>query len=368
MYRKRYKMRKRRKAINPYAIFIVFAATIIFASYAYSLLSDSIFIKGKANILQQQDDVCKSTYYWKVTASWPSENLNSTVYAIEFYIDYQDEDISSWNMEIALPEGFVPTGNNFAHQAEEFSTYANKIILTSKDWSGYISNNSTFTLYTQLDFAGDPGFLTTTTPEKMFKSFKINNKIVKYKDPNSTNPDENTTNNTTDSNVTNNTTNNTTDNNTTENNTTNNTGNEVNNTTNNTTGGNTTIDPPIADDGLSTYTWEKNTPWGGDNGTPYVYPSTINIVNLDADYYDSIEISFEVPDGFLLEASGKCNIWQADTVTQNGNVVTIKFKDNAVYLTKGQTLTIYPHLYFENEVDFYIKNLVFNGKKAILKN
>ena len=119
--------------------------------------------------------------------------------------------------------------------------------------------------------------------------------------------------------------------------------------------------------GNSTYKWQPAYEWvNGDN--MYVYAVQIDIVNLDEDYYSdkSIEISFDVPDGCVLDDSININIWQKETVKLEGNTITVKFTQNDSWLLIGETLTIYPHLYFENPTDVTITNLIFAGKRANL--
>ncbi len=51
---KKYKIKKRKKIINPYLIFVIFAISLLFVSYGYSYLSDNMTITGKANILSNK--------------------------------------------------------------------------------------------------------------------------------------------------------------------------------------------------------------------------------------------------------------------------------------------------------------------------
>lgn len=119
--------------------------------------------------------------------------------------------------------------------------------------------------------------------------------------------------------------------------------------------------------GNSTYTWAPAYSWGG-GGSLYTYAMVITITNLDEDYRSdkSIEISFDVPDGCVLDSSININVWQAESATLDGNTITLKFSTNGSWLPIGETLTIYPHLYFENETNVTITNLKFAGKYATL--
>lgn len=119
--------------------------------------------------------------------------------------------------------------------------------------------------------------------------------------------------------------------------------------------------PPL---GKSTYNYETTASWGG-YGSPITYAVTVNILNLDEDYYSDMTISFDVPDGFLLEEStNNLNVWQAESISQTGNTVTIVFKPNTIWLAVNNTLTLYLQLPYEYETNITISNLIFNGKAA----
>lgn len=120
--------------------------------------------------------------------------------------------------------------------------------------------------------------------------------------------------------------------------------------------------PPL---GKSTYNYETTSAWPG-IGTHIIYAVTVNILNLDKDYYSDMTISFDLPDGFLLEEStNNLNIWQADSISQTGNTVTIVFKPNTTWLPVNNTLPLYLQLPYEYETTITITNLIFNGKAAI---
>lgn len=113
--------------------------------------------------------------------------------------------------------------------------------------------------------------------------------------------------------------------------------------------------------GKSTYNYETTTSWGG-YGSPIVYAVTINILNLDENYYSDNIISFDVPDGFDLKLStNNINVWQAESVSQIGNTVTIVFKPD-IWVPINETLTLYLQLPYKNETTITISNLVLNGK------
>mgnify|MGYP006891126160 FL=1 len=89
---------------------------------------------------------------------------------------------------------------------------------------------------------------------------------------------------------------------------------------------------------------------------------------MDEDYKadKGIVISFDVPDGCIIDDSTNINIWQAESFSLVGNKLTINFKADSSWLPLGETLTLYPHLYFSKEVTPTITNLTFAGKRATL--
>lgn len=112
----------------------------------------------------------------------------------------------------------------------------------------------------------------------------------------------------------------------------------------------------------STYDYETTSSWNGNNST-IIYAVTVNILNSDETYYSSITISFDVSDGFDLESSSNnLNIWQAETVTQTGNTITIVFKSYEWFtFEKDSTLTLYLQLPYKYETNVSISNLKLNG-------
>lgn len=119
--------------------------------------------------------------------------------------------------------------------------------------------------------------------------------------------------------------------------------------------------------GNSTYYWEQTSHWLSDDGTYDIYAMELCITNLDEDFFSDkkIEISFDVPDGCVLNSSTSVNIWQAESMALEGNTISMTFAIHGSWLPMGETLKIYPHLYFENPTDVTITNLKFAGKYAI---
>lgn len=121
------------------------------------------------------------------------------------------------------------------------------------------------------------------------------------------------------------------------------------------------LDSNIPTPGKSTYNYETTTSWTGPD-SPIFYAVTVNILNLDENYYSDNIISFDVPDGIELEKSNNnLNIWQAESVSQIGNTITIVFKPN-IWVLINETLTLYLQLPYKNETTITISNLVLNGK------
>lgn len=350
MFRK-HKFKKIKRTSNPYIIFTTFAVCILALTIAYALLSDTLNINIKANILPPTNPTVKSTYYYEITSHWSGSSTGYEIYAIKFYINNQDGDTTSWQIDMDLPDP-KPGGTLNCWAASSVSLTGNTLSLTSQDWSGTIHNNSTYSFDTQLELKGNVDYLKTT-------NFIFNGKKLRYYNPNDPTSDANTTNNTNTSPVENKTENKTT-------NTTNDTKSE--NTTNSvvkneTTGGDTKDEP-----GNSTYNWENTSHWGG-NGNPYTYAVTLNVTNLDKEYTtrDDVVISFDIPDGFLVEQSGNCNIWQAEKITLSGNRLSIKLNDNGSYMPIGHTITMYMQLQFGKEINFNLSNLSLNNKASIWK-
>lgn len=66
---KKYKISKRKKNINPYYIFLIFAISLLFVSSGYAIFSDNLYIKGTANInpsgVTKRGEYIFMDYYWR---------------------------------------------------------------------------------------------------------------------------------------------------------------------------------------------------------------------------------------------------------------------------------------------------------------
>lgn len=109
----------------------------------------------------------------------------------------------------------------------------------------------------------------------------------------------------------------------------------------------------------STVTWGIVNEWGtGTSSDPKFYQVKIDIENHDGDM-DEWELSFEVPDGIMSE---KINSWGASSTTVEGNRVYMKCQSWNGAISDGNILNLEFQLAFDREVDFYVKNIVFNNK------
>lgn len=118
-------------------------------------------------------------------------------------------------------------------------------------------------------------------------------------------------------------------------------------------------------EGNTKYTYTIRGSWPGVD-VPLFYDVYLRILNLDEDYFERVEISFDISEGFVPEKSqNKCGIWQAESITQVGNRVTILFSKNTSWLPKGSALDMYFQFPFEKEANIEITNLTLNGKSAV---
>ncbi|MBO5478402.1 MAG: hypothetical protein J6A04_01590 [Clostridia bacterium] len=145
---KKYKIRKRKKLLNPFHMFLIVAICLLFVSYSYALLSDSLTIQGKANILssggsEDIPDFGQSTYYVAVMNSWPGGD-NATCYSVEIPITNLDGDINYW--EISFDVSVEPISISNTWQASNVITSKNRTTYICQTWNADIPNNSTFTL------------------------------------------------------------------------------------------------------------------------------------------------------------------------------------------------------------------------------
>lgn len=155
MYKK-YKIKKRKKLISPYYIFFIFAISLLFVSYGYALLSDTLNIKGKANILSSNKEYGNSTYYWSLFTTWTND-VGGMTYQVEIPITNLDGDISLWEVSFDVPLGCVASTENI-WQASEVTISGNTVTLKGKDWNGFVANGSELSLNLILPFKTEVDF------------------------------------------------------------------------------------------------------------------------------------------------------------------------------------------------------------------
>lgn len=119
---------------------------------------------------------------------------------------------------------------------------------------------------------------------------------------------------------------------------------------------------PVGD---SLYTYTVTSSWPGPSGETSItiYSVELPILNLDADYTDKIEIEIEFSDGFLPEIStNNFNIYQAETITLEGNTLIVDFKEWACWVPNGSKITLYLQIPFLTESEMNILSVTLNGK------
>lgn len=125
-------------------------------------------------------------------------------------------------------------------------------------------------------------------------------------------------------------------------------------------------DKPDGEYGKSTFTWKNTNNWGSPGS--YTYQLGIDITNLDEDLYANqseleIRITFANSDFKPWDSVSSYNIWQADTITYENNVLIIKFKSESIWFPIGTVLTLYPMFCLENDNSaVIITSLSLNGK------
>lgn len=367
MFHKKYKIKKRKKAINPYLIFSILAIGLIFVSYSYALLSDTLTIRGLVNILSSDPsdiEYGNSTYTYENRASW-SDTAGNPIYDVYVCITNLDQDFTGDPITICFDtnSGFAPelhSNNCNIWQASSITCSGSRVTLVLSANNSWVNMGSTIDLYFQLPFTQQHSAINIT-------NVTLNGKYVRYIGNNSEDtPSTNTTTNSTTENtvVANNTTENTTiTNNTTENTVIANNSIEnttiANNSTENTTVANNTVtenttptpDVPKPDTGNTSYNYTIVEQWGN------TYAIEIPITYSGEDL-NSWSISLTIPDGLIVEQS---MFYQCSSISLSGNTLTLTPYDWSSTLTSGSTLTLSGQLKFESEVDFFINNVSING-------
>lgn len=281
---KKYKIKKRRKFISPYLVFIVFAVCVVAISVGYSLFSDTLKFDINANILESYGN---STYSWNHLYSWGG---NGEPYFYQLTIDLTnlDESYDYWDLTVELPKGFSIVSSDM-WQAEYATINGNFATLHSKSWAGSIPYGETYNYNLILAFDNPVNI-------EIVNVF-LNGKRARL------------------------------------------------------------LEPVIPTVGKSTYNWNLITSWGG-NGS-YSYQINFDLTNLDKSC-TSWELKFDVPDGFLVSS----NIWQASSISLDGNTVTLIASAWCGSIALGETFNGSFILSFDRKVDFNISNVIFNGLPA----
>jgi len=378
MFEKKYKIKKRKKAVNPYLIFSLIAISMLFVSYSYALLLDTLTIRGFANILSSNSNKYEygnSTYTYETREDWvdPEGNI---IYEVYVCITNLDEDFLNKEIVVSFDTNseFNPedhSNNCNVWQAASITKTGSRITIVFSKAASWVSLGDDIDIHLQMPFKNPQSSISIT-------NLTLNNKYVKCLNPDSgdtpsvpTNTVENTTvaNNTIENTtVTNNTTenttiaNNTTENTTIANNTTENTtitNNTIenttiaNNTTENTTTQNTTPTPDIPSTDLanSSYNYKIINSW--DN---------TYAIDIPISYYGQTinpwTISITIPDGLDVNSSV---FYQCSSISLSGNVLTLTPYSWSSTLTSGSTLTLSGQLKFTAPVNFSISDLTING-------
>lgn len=215
----KYKIKKKKKLSFSFLIIIFFLISLAFASYGYSLFSDTLKITGTANILDNTIPLGNSTYSWSITKTWYKKKGNY-FYQISMPITNLDGDVQKWEISFDVPDGCVATTSNI-WQASEVTITGNTIKLVAQNWNGFVQDGSKLTLDLTLPFKTQVDF--------NISNVIFNGKVITYVPTGSSN-----------NSLDKNTDNSTDDNTSTDNNTSNNTGNNKGNNGNGNNKNNTT--------------------------------------------------------------------------------------------------------------------------------
>ena len=353
---KKYKIKKRKKIINPYLIFSILAIFLLLISYSYALLSDTIFIKGFANIISQNEsnyEYGNSTYTYENRYNWRGNN-GCYIYDIYVSVKNLDKDYTSYVVITFDTDSDISTelvsNNCNIWQAESVTSSNGHVTVKFAQYTSWIPYGNTIDLYFQLPFL-------TEKNNVEIKNLALNGLYARCLNSNQEiEPIDNsiTTNTTIVENIivadepTNTTTSNTI----------------VDNTTN-TVSGNTvsnTIAEPEPEEpkpsGNSTYAYNIDAHWG----TTYAVSIPIN---YQGDDISSWTISFNVPDGLIVDSSV---FYQCESLSLSGNTLTLHPYGWAANVSNGSTISLSGQLTFETEVDFSITNLSINGASVSYGN
>ena len=99
------KVKKKRKVIGTFNIFIIMLILLMMISIGYSMFSTQLKMIGKVTITKPEvelpTELSKSTATWQVTNSWTG------FYEIMIIITNLDEDIDGWVISVDLPNAVL---------------------------------------------------------------------------------------------------------------------------------------------------------------------------------------------------------------------------------------------------------------------
>ena len=120
-----------------------------------SLFSDTLKIKGTANILSSANDpnspFGNSTYSWSLYTTWPGPD-GGYVYQVEIPITNLDGDIQLWEVSFDVPDGCIVTESEI-WQASKVTVTGNTVNLVGRDWNGFVQNGAQLGLNLILPFS-----------------------------------------------------------------------------------------------------------------------------------------------------------------------------------------------------------------------
>ena len=155
---KKYKFKKRRKSLNPYIVFAMFAICLIFVSTGYALLSDTLTINGKATFLDSSGgsdyEIGNSTYTVGDNGFWTNPD-GLYVYGVQINVTNLDDTYTD-HLEIAfdVPEGFYYDEGYMYNvwQAQSITFVNNRVTILFQSYCSYLALEETVTIWPQLSF------------------------------------------------------------------------------------------------------------------------------------------------------------------------------------------------------------------------
>lgn len=152
---KKYKSKNKNGTLfNPFYIFFLSCILLLFIPYGYSLLSETVTIKGKANILPNiSPEYGNSTYSWSLLYEWGGSG-SPKFYQVEIPILNLDGDIASWEIKFDVPNGFLVDQSNI-WQSSSITLSGNTITLLPQSWNQSLANGETLSLNMQLAFENE---------------------------------------------------------------------------------------------------------------------------------------------------------------------------------------------------------------------